>query len=79
MHRDLSTDTVNTPGENLRASSDSPAPTPLHGSLTDLRPDETLDDSLHPICWREDWPDIILVFVVFALFFGIVGLIWRWL
>jgi len=73
----LSTDPVENPTDNLRASSDSPAPTPLHGSLTDLRPDEPFDDSLHPICWREDWPDIVLVFVAFALFFGIVALIWR--
>ena len=76
--KNLSTDPVNNPGESLRASTDSPAPTPLHGSLTDLRSDETLDDSLHPICWREDWPDLVLMIAILAAFWGVVWVIWRW-
>ena len=74
----LSTDPVDNPGENRRASTDTPTPTPFHGTLSDLRPIETEFDDWKAFSWREDWPDLVLMIVVLAAFWSVVWVIWRW-
>ena len=75
----LSTDPVENPGENRRASCSEQAGTPLHGTLTDLRPTETEFDDWNAFSWREDWPDLVLMVTILAAFWGVVWVIWRWL
>ena len=75
----LSTDPVHKPADNVRASADTPTPTPFHGTLSDLRSADTQpNDDWNEFSWREDWPDLVLIITILAAFWSVVWVIWRW-